>query len=180
MCVKGRWFRQVIQGVSAFPLSLALTLMGLFVGGCPRDNGLTLKSFPEMRAQTEKMFLGSFRFHEGGVDGRDAGLGFGTIKLVSTESADFLFQLVDEKDAVLMEYGVKDPRLAVLDEGDPKKRGFVQMPETIVVAKFPFHVRAKRLRVVKSDKTATATLNLQPAIQEFCGAHKADQDCSRM
>jgi hypothetical protein len=155
-------------------------LVALSAGGCSGGSGVTLKSLPDAPNQTEKVFLGSFRFHQGGVEARDVDLRYGMAKLLHTESADFFFQLLDEKDAVLMEFGLKDPRAAILDEGEPEKRGFVHMPEAIVVAKFPFHVRAKRLRVVKSDKTEIATLNLQPAFQEFCGGHKADHDCSRM
>jgi hypothetical protein len=155
-------------------------LLALWAGGCSGRNDATLNSLPEAPHQTEKMFLGSFRFHEDGVEGRNVVLRFGTIKLLPTESTDFSFQLIDDKGAVLMEFGLKDPRRAILDEGELEKRGFVDMPEAIVVAKFPFHVRAKQLRVVKPDKTPVATLNLQPAIHEFCGTHKTDHDCSSM
>lgn len=180
MDIKGQSLRQVIRGNSACRLSVALLLLGLVGGGCSGDNDVTLKSLREAPHQPEKMFLGSFRFHEDGVEGRDVVLRFGTAKLLPTESVDFSFQLIDNNDTVLMEFGVKDPRLAILDEGEPEKRGFVQMPEAIVVAKFPFHDRAKKLRVVKSDKTPVAALNLQPTIQEFCSVYKADHDCSRM
>ena len=105
MRLKGQPLGRCILVCLAGRFSAALMLVALSAGGCSGGSGVTLKSLPDAPNQTEKVFLGSFRFHQGGVEARDVDLRYGMAKLLHTESADFFFQLLDEKDAVL--HGVR-------------------------------------------------------------------------
>lgn len=117
--------------------------------------------------------VASYRFDRNGVHPREAIMAFGAGNEPRSDGADFRFQLMGAQDRPLSEFGVMDPRRAVVEE-----EGLVENPEATYAARFPFHPATRAIRVLDATGREVARTDLVPVIREFCSRMRDDQVCA--
>lgn len=125
-----------------------------------------------------KVIIGTFLFSGTKVKGVETIVLFGTGVPPISERCDFSFELVDSQKGVLARYGIWDPRIQVVEEGE--KKGVVEVQEASYSAVFPFSVKAKEVRVLDAGENIVATTDISLAIKKFCKEQKKDQECEQL
>jgi len=116
--------------------------------------------------------VATFVFTPDGVKDGDSGVVFGAGNEVKTDFDDFTVDLVDRRGRVLAQYGIKDPRKAIIE-----RQGWLERPAASHVARFAFKPDAASIRVLDAKRKMVAHAEITPLVEEFCRAHPGLHDC---
>jgi hypothetical protein len=122
----------------------------------------------------QKVIVATYVFRSAGVQPLGALVVFGSGETPSLDDYHFRIRLVDGMGTVLSEYGIWDPRKAIVE-----MQGLVEVPEAVHVVRLPFDARARQVRVVDRQDKVVAATDVGPIIREFCAKAIEDPDCTR-
>jgi hypothetical protein len=124
------------------------------------------------RGAGEKVLVATYRFDSTGVRPGEAIVAYGSGRLPRSEGGAYRLQLVDAQGTALAEYSIGDPRRVVVEH-----QGVVQNSQGIYAARFPFHPRAREIRVLDQGGAILARTDVAAVIREFCDRLPQDKDC---
>jgi hypothetical protein len=116
--------------------------------------------------------VATFVFTPDGIKVGDSGVVWGAANEVKTDFDDFAIDLVDRRGRVLAQYGIKDPRKAIIE-----KQGWLERPAASHVARFPFKPDAAAIRVLDAKRKVLAHSEITAIVEEFCRAHPGAHEC---
>jgi hypothetical protein len=125
-------------------------------------------------ASGQKVIVATYAFRATGVQALGAMVAFGSGAAPRLDDYHFRIRRVDGLGAILNEYGIWDPRKAIVE-----KQGLVEVPEAVHAARFPFDPRARQVRVLDGQDKVVAATEVGPIIREFCAKATKDPDCTQ-
>lgn len=133
-----------------------------------------LTSSPAQATGT-KVVMAELLFGADGVKSQRVVASYGAPTSGSSGARDFVFRLVSTTGKPLAEYGVWDPRKAVVE-----KQGIVTNPSGTQVAKFAFHPDAAEIQVIGEDGAVLLKVPVREVMKEFCSRLKTDKECLQL
>jgi hypothetical protein len=170
-------------------LRLSFLLLPLMITGCATpelterpaaadEDGLigTVRLVGELNeAPEDRTLVAAYRFAPNVVESIAAYVVPGAGGLPRSEFGDFRIALVGLNGEIIGEYGIRNPRRLLVE-----RHGMIEIPEALYVARFPFDLRAREVRILDRKGKVLATTDLQPALREFCRSAAGDEVCRRL
>lgn len=168
-------------------LSLAVALCGCATGssgekqeyigeaGTSGQVGDVLLTQNLRQTAAPKVIVASFRVTATGFTPTQTLVAFGAAGSVGGGGDDYRVELVGRDGRTLVQYGIWDPRKAVVE-----RQGIVVNPEGVLAARLPFKPEAEKIRVRDKSGTIVAESDVRSVMVEFCRRLKYDPDCEKV